>query len=115
MIHYLFPKLYAHILRHHINISYEAALRLVGITNRYGAKIRRTTTGGIYPTAEITLNTTTLCVRRTKHAIDLLDRSTPNPKGPLLQGCVDFTHILASIDTHLDHPEAITRQWWYIN
>ena len=84
MIHHLFPKLYAHILHRHINISYEAALRLVDTANRHGAKIRCTTTGGIYPTAEITLNTTTLRVRRTKHAIDLLDRSTPNPKGPLL-------------------------------
>ena len=115
MIHHLFPKLYARILHRHINISYEAALRLINTANRYGAKIHCTTTGGIYPTAEITLNTTTLRVRRTKHAIDLLDHSTPNPKGPLLQGCVDFTHILATIDTHLDHKEAITRQWWYIN
>ena len=115
MIHYLLPKLYALILCRHINISYEAALRLVDTTNRHGAKIRRTTTGGIYPTAEITLNTTTLRVRRTKHACDLLDHSTPNPKGSLLQGCTDFTYILARIDTHLGRQEAIARQWWHIN
>ena len=115
MIQILFPKLYALILCRHINISYEAALRLVDTTNRHGAKIRCTTTGGIYPTAEIALNTTTLRVRRTKHAIDLLDHSIPNPKGTLLQGCVDFTRVLAAIDNHLGHQEVIARQWWRIN
>ena len=114
-IHYLFPKLYAHILHRHINISYEAARRLIDTANMRGAKIHCTTTGGIYPTAEITLNTTILRVRRTKYAIDLLDHSTSNPKEALLQGCVDFTHILARIDTYLDHQEAIARQWWHIN
>lgn len=115
MIHHLFPRLYAHILHRHINISYEAALRLINTTNRRGAKIRCTTTGGIYPAAEITLSNTTLRVRRTKHACDLLDHSTPNSKGTLLHDCTDFARILTHIDIHLDHQEAIDRQWWHIN